>query len=1148
MRHVSGMVIAGATSLRRGGAQLWRLPIVVIALLLWPTAAVAQSEDVLSMMRRITELSRAGRYAEGIPLAQKLVAEAEKTFGKDHQLTAMTLFTLADLHRMQGQFQEAEPVLNRVLAIRERALGPSDPEVAATLLSLAQLFLSMARYVEAESHLSRVLDIRVRTLGSDHPDTAMALISLARLRQQQGRLDEAEALNRDALSQFEKALGPDHMYVSVALNNLAQVHKMQGRLNDVETDLLRALQIFERKFGPESHAIAPMLNNLGELRRIEGRYADAEAFYRREFAITEKALGPDHAELATSLGNLGTLLIRQGRIEDAESLLRRALAIQEKAFGPDHPDVALGLNNLADALDHLERPTETEPLLRRSLAIREKNFGQNHASIAVALDNLATHLHKQARFAEALPLASRSLVIRERTLGVDHPLVSNSLNNLAALWDSLDRHDDALPLLQRALSMREKVYGPGHPEVAISLHNFATNHLDRKDWGVAYRHFKRASEIWIARRSVAGTLPGGRSELNANTDPFLGLMVAAFELRRERSEPADVENEAFIAAQWATESRAATAISAMSARFSTRSDDLGNLVRRRQDLADQAFGLDRALLAAVSQSPKDRNAASEVALRHQAIQSGARLREIDDELTKQFPEYAALTNPRPVPMPAIQMVLKADEVLLVLVPVRDATYVWLITKARHEWVRRPIASKALKERIAALRCGLDATAWYGESALLCASLVGIPLEKVPQQGEELPFNTATAAELFEQLLGPFAEAIQGKNLLIVPSGPLTSLPFGVLLAEKPKVAPGASADFRTLAWLGIRQPITVLPSVVALQALRQLSRQGVAAKRYLGVGNPLLEGRPDDTKYGAYFKERAIEALAKQTCGKGPSARTASANPRQRGHSPTFFRRGQVDVERVREWTPLPETADELCEVGRRLGVPDTQILLGGHATEAAIKSLSEGGQLADYQILHFATHGALPGQVDGFAEPGLVLTPPPKDARDPKLLARDDGYLSASEIATLKLNAEWVVLSACNTAGGTGESAEALSGLARAFFYAGARALLVSNWEVASHAAVKLTTRAFAELTSNPGVGRAEAFRISMRELIEKGSPAEAHPSVWAPFVVVGEGGGADGADSPRPSVSPTRNKRTPSKSRPKDGLPWTADIWKRQ
>jgi CHAT domain-containing protein len=137
-----------------------------------------------------------------------------------------------------------------------------------------------------------------------------------------------------------------------------------------------------------------------------------------------------------------------------------------------------------------------------------------------------------------------------------------------------------------------------------------------------------------------------------------------------------------------------------------------------------------------------------------------------------------------------------------------------------------------------------------------------------------------------------------------------------------------------------------------------------------------------------------------------------------------------------------------------------------------------------------------------------LILTPPSKGTIDPKVLERDDGFLAATEIATLKLDADWVILSACNTAGAQGENAEALSGLARAFFYAGARTILVSHWEVGSDAAVKLTTHAFAELKEHPDIGRAEALRLSMKELIEKGDLSEAHPSQWAPFVIVGEGG----------------------------------------
>jgi CHAT domain-containing protein len=132
----------------------------------------------------------------------------------------------------------------------------------------------------------------------------------------------------------------------------------------------------------------------------------------------------------------------------------------------------------------------------------------------------------------------------------------------------------------------------------------------------------------------------------------------------------------------------------------------------------------------------------------------------------------------------------------------------------------------------------------------------------------------------------------------------------------------------------------------------------------------------------------------------------------------------------------------------------------------------------------------------------------PPKDGTTPAELDEDDGLLTASEVAQLELDADWVVLSACNTAAGETGDAEALSGLARAFFYAKARALLVSHWYVSSVAAVKLTTKAFAELKANPSLGRAEALRRSMvGEIITTGESHEAHPSVWAPFVLVGEG-----------------------------------------
>jgi CHAT domain-containing protein len=289
--------------------------------------------------------------------------------------------------------------------------------------------------------------------------------------------------------------------------------------------------------------------------------------------------------------------------------------------------------------------------------------------------------------------------------------------------------------------------------------------------------------------------------------------------------------------------------------------------------------------------------------------------------------------------------------------------------------------------------------------------------------------------------------------------------------------------------------VTVLPAVSSLKALRRVAKPSAAIKPIIGFGNPLLDG-PDNR-----FAERAKLAQDAQRCPDARRPQVAALRGTRTGVAPVATRGGLVDLAHLKAQTPLPETADELCAVARDLGADASEMRLGARATERAIKALSASGALARYRIVHFATHGTLAGQLTGTSEPGLILTPPAAATEE------DDGYLSASEIAGLKLDADWVILSACNTAAAGATGAEALSGLARAFFYAQARALLVSHWEVYSDATVNLITAAVGEITRDPTVGRSEALRRSMLALIDKGEPQEAHPAYWAPFVVVGEG-----------------------------------------
>jgi CHAT domain-containing protein len=212
----------------------------------------------------------------------------------------------------------------------------------------------------------------------------------------------------------------------------------------------------------------------------------------------------------------------------------------------------------------------------------------------------------------------------------------------------------------------------------------------------------------------------------------------------------------------------------------------------------------------------------------------------------------------------------------------------------------------------------------------------------------------------------------------------------------------------------------------------------------------------------------------------------------------SLFRGAMADVEEVRNLARLPDTADELRAMASYLGADDGAIYLQDRATETVVKSLP----LRENQVVAFATHGLLSGEIGDLAEPALVLSPPLEGS------AHDDGLLTASEIGQLKLDAEWVILSACNTASGEAPGAQGLSGLAKAFFYAGARALLVSHWPVDSQSATALTQGMFEELKAHPEIGRAEALRRSMFALAANDDyPYRAHPAFWAPFVVVGEG-----------------------------------------
>ena len=960
-------------------------------------------------------------------------------------------------------------------------------------------------------------------LGTNHVNYGMALNNLANVHQLQGNYAEAEELYKRALAIRAKALGPNHPDVAQTQYNLALMYWKSGKFGDAEELYRQALRVREKVHGANHPAVAQTLNNLAILYQGQGKHAAAEALHQRALTIREKALGGNHADLGQTLSNLALLNGDQGKYAEAEALYQRALAIFERTLRPSHPDVRQTLNNLAKLYADQDKHADAEALHKRALAIRESTLGASHPEVAETLDNLAIVYQSQGKHAEAEALYKRALAINESAFGQDHPDVPRNLNNLANLHLSQGRHAEAEAIFKRALPIWERTLGAQHPKAANTLNNLARLFADRGDTENALAYSRKATAAIVAYAAIEATGTQHKDDaagLIEQRAAYFVRHVANLAAAAQRQQPpeAALAREAFAIAQWARHSSVAAAVQQMGLRFAAGNDALATLVRERQDLTGSWRERNNAFTEAISRPEDQRNRVLIDTIRKQIAETESRLAANAARLQREFPDYAALASPKPLAVEDAQRLLGADEAVVLWLAAEKESYVFAITRDGLAWRTIPLGGDALRQRIAAFRRGLDVDALTrglqrpectpaeadkrGLSRTECGSLAAKECEDAERRGlmradcaaagtREL-FDLRLAHELYAALIGPIEAAIRDKrHLMVVPSGALTALPFHLLVTQQPAVAvpqgrtPEALASYRDAAWLLKRHAVSVLPSVASLGALRVHARRNEAAgKALIGFGDPVFGVEAD------------ADPIAPDGSPRPPGAQARAVVTRS---YTDYWQGAGVDRNRLAQALPrLADTADELRAVAANLGAPASDVKLRSSASEIAVKRSA----LADYRVVYFATHGLVAGEIKGLAEPSLALTLPKEPSET------DDGLLTASEVAQLRLNADWVVLSACNTIAGDKPGAEALSGLARAFFYAGARALLVSHWAVESRAATRLATATFDNLKDDPRLGRAEALRRAMLAyLADTSNPRNAYPAYWAPFVVVGEG-----------------------------------------
>lgn len=1081
------------------------------------------------------------KYAKAEPLLQRVLSIREAALGPDHLDTTQSLDDLGTNYYHLDKYTQAETLLLRALRNREAALPTDHPEIVRIVLKISNLYNAQkvdtkaeefaeryeaitsslldkrsegvnlnnrfidlydtGNYTEAEKIAAKALSInetyqvafsRIETtkslanyalihsvkddynaaeklyeralslldelhFGRDRTITAKVLSEYGDLLISKGDYTKALQLIQRSIDIREYWIGPEHIHTADSLFKLAKLYDKLGNFAKAELIYQRVLSIRRKNLPSDHHKIASVLFRLANLYETLGNYSQAESLFQNSLSIYEKSDGTQHPNIAGILNNLASLYELQGDYEKAKPFRERALSISEKAFGVGHLDTVSSLNKRASSYFSQANYTKAESLYQRALSIRENDLGTNNPKVALSLNNLAGVYEAQKDYIYAESLYERALSIREKIFGPDNPKVALSLNNLATLYEVQGDYVTAKPLYERALSIREKAYGFDHPNVAKSLNSLAKLHRKFGDEEISHNYAMRAAQIFKERaiRAAGGNLAdqiNSDNEISYRKNYFYDHIIIASHL--SSSEPKmsrELMSNAYSSGQFALQTSAGAALEKAAARFSSSNNRVARIVKERQNLTEEWEALKESLSFSIGKNNEGRDSKKENEWRNRMASIDLKIIKIDKILEKKFPEYFALVSPRPLDLADTQKLLYENEALLMFLAGTEGTIVFAISKEKTDWALvEDMDQETLNEAVRVLRISLEN----------------------PQN----PFPRGQAYSLYKKLIGAIEEVVSNKDhVFLVPSGALGSIPLGVLVTEPPQGSDASPNALRSTHWWGTKKALTTLPSASSLKALRLLAKDGRGREPFAGFGNPILDGPKADNN------------------------NNRSTNLASRGTAAYF--RGQFgDVEAIRSMAPLPETETELISLAKAMGAKSNKSLwLDSRATEANLKK----ADLSEKRVLAFATHGLMSGEMSGLSEPALVFTPP-YEATD-----EDDGLLTASEAALLNLNADWVILSACNTAAADEPGADGLSGLARSFFYAGARAILVSHWPVRDDAAARLTTTAISMQDLDPTLGRAEALRRSMLVLLhDEADPTLAHPSAWAPFVVVGEGG----------------------------------------
>ena len=1023
-----------------------------------PNLAVASQlpapAEIVTLFDEVAQLQRASKSAESVERLSAAIAAAEAARIDPARLA--DLLTRPTAWLREGDPAAGIPFLRLRLKLRQQQEPPDDLARGDAMSDLATALFYLGEYSESEAIFTELLELRTRTAGAVSKRTGETLNDLALIYAAKGDYRRAETHFLRALEVRKTVAQGEDGDVAATMADLSIAYRDTGRLDEARALLERALDIYRQNRAPDGreNGMEPVvLNRLALLYQIAGPFGPAVDLLQEATALTRKLYGDDNFNIFAYTNNLGSIYRALGRYAEAEAAFRAALEGFERVFGADRNETVKPLGNLGNLLVSEGRFAQGRPLLVRALDVELRTAGEASVAAAELSAMLGSAALQAGMPGEARRHYQQSVDRFASNTGTNTIDYATSLVGLGEAESRLRNFDEAASRFENAAQVTQRAVARPHPLRASALQKLAGVRLDQGMRGEAEQLI--AAALVESEQSVEGDHPQhadllrDAAALHARTG---NLSVALKESRRAN---------AILVPQLELLSAAGRGGTAVVRPRATRFSEHVQLL-----WAGDRTAFDESLTAA--QRAKQSEAGTQLAqmaarqasgkgplaeLIRERQDAAAQVTTIDDRLVE------AMGKPADQRLPDQEAELRA----------RQTT---------------------LKRRIAEIDKRLDVEFPQFRSLLGQQPVSRAQIGSVLKSREALISYLISDAGCFVWVIGGGERDSTFQRL------PIDRQSLERLVERlRQQLDPGRSEarDASSFDFAVAHQLYKALIEPVAerLTAVRTLLivPDGPISRLPLHV---LVTNAASGTGAVSQKPKWLLQQYAIVTWPSEASLVAVRSTKARGGRSQPFIGFGDpVFPENLATLVPLPETERELHALATAVGGGSEDVFLRERATKGVLTSLP----LEKVATLAFATHGLTAAETGLLREPALVLSAPsPADWRA--------SLLTASEIAELRLGAEWVILSACNTASEREGSQEPLSGLARSFFYAGARALLVSHWPVESVSAIRITTSMMTAYSR--GANKAEALRQAM--LLLTRDKHRTHPAFWAPFVVVGE------------------------------------------